>query len=132
MAGAALSARHKYAEALAAFERALAINERRFGKDYADSLDALLGQGESLVGLGRFKEALAPIERALKITTSGEPSPWGLAEARFALAEALWGSGGDRARAYRLAVDARAGMAAESNSLARRQVAEIDAWLARH
>ena len=130
--GAALRARHKPADALAAFERALAINERRFGPDYADSLDALLGVGESLVALGRFKEARAPIERALALAGGGEKSAWGLAEARFALAEALWGSGGDRTRAHRLAVDARAGMAAESNSIAQRQVAEIDAWLAQH
>ena len=130
--GAALHARHKDAEALTAFERVLQINERRFGKDYGDSLDALLGRGESLVALGRAREALAPIARALKITSSGEPNPWGLAEARFALAEAEWASGGDRARAHQLAVDARAGLASETNSLARRLLTEIDAWLARH
>ncbi|MGZ3426110.1 MAG: tetratricopeptide repeat protein [Polyangia bacterium] len=130
--GATLRARAKPAEALAAFQRALAINERRFGADYADSLDALLGIGESLVALGRPREALAPIERARRLAESGEQNQWGLAEARFALAEALWSSGGDRARARRLAVDARAGMAAESNSLAKRLLIEIDAWLARH
>jgi serine/threonine-protein kinase len=130
--GATLHARHKSAEALAAFQRALAINEQRFGPDYADSFDAMLGVGRSLVALGRAREALAPLERALKLITTGEPNEWGAADARFALAEALWASGGDRTRAHQLATDARAGMAPVSNAIARRQLAEIDAWLAQH
>jgi len=130
--GATLRALHKPADALAAFQRAIEINERRFGPDYADSFDALLGVGQSLVALGREREALAPIERVLKMATSGEPNVWGAAEARFALAKALWGSGGDRTRARALAVEARAGMAEVANAVARRQLAEIDAWLAQH
>ncbi|HSN32037.1 MAG TPA: tetratricopeptide repeat protein, partial [Ideonella sp.] len=130
--GATLHKRNKPAETLAAFQRALAINTARFGPDYPDSLDALLGEGESLVALGRPKEARAPIARALKMASSGEPQLWGQAEARFALAEALWASGGDRARAHALAVEARKGMAGETSTLARRLVADIDAWLAQH
>ena len=130
--GVALRERNKPDEALAAFQRVLAINEKRFGPNYPDSLDALLGEGESLVALGRPKEARAPIERALAMTSSGEPNPWGLAEARFALAEALWASGGDRARAHALAVAAKKGLASETNALARGLAGEIDAWLQQH
>ena len=130
--GAALRKDHKPAEALAAFQRSLAINDKRFGTDYADSLDDLLGIGESLVALDRPRDALPTIERALHLAESGEPSAWGIAEARFALAEALWASGGDRARARSLAAQARAGMAAEHNELAQDQLAEIDAWIAQH
>lgn len=130
--GATLRDLHKHEEALAAFHRALAINERRFGADYGDSLDAMLGSGESLLALGRPREALPFIEHALKIAGSGEPSQWGVAEARFAQAQALWQTGGDRARARQLARDAREGIAAETNTIARRQLAEIDAWLEKH
>jgi tetratricopeptide (TPR) repeat protein len=130
--GATLHARHKSAEALAVFQRALAINEQRFGPDYPDSFDAMLGVGKSLVALGRAREALGPLEHALEMITTGEPNEWGAADARFALAEALWASGGDRKRARKLATDARTGMAPVSNAVARRQLAAIDAWLAQH
>ncbi|HEY5944037.1 MAG TPA: serine/threonine-protein kinase [Kofleriaceae bacterium] len=130
--GAALRSHDKPAEALDAFQLALAINESHFGPDYGDSLYALLGIGESLLALNRPSDALPWIERALHLAESGEPSEWGVAEARFALAQALWASGGDRKRARTLAVSARAGMAVEHNAVARKQLAEIDAWIARH
>ncbi len=130
--GATLQAEHKSAEALAAFQRALVINDHRFGPSYVDSFDALLGEGKSLTSLGRPNDALAPIEKALEIATSGDPSDWSAADARFALAQALWDSGGDRKRARELAAAARTGMATVSDATAQRDLAEIDAWIAAH
>ena len=130
--GATLQGEHKAAEALAAFERALAINDKRFGPGYVDSFDALLGKGKALTALGRPKDALPSIEQALTIATTGDPSEWSAADARFALAEALWDSGGDRTRARALAAEARKGMTTVSDSTAQRDLAEIDAWIAAH
>ncbi|HEY6037239.1 MAG TPA: serine/threonine-protein kinase [Kofleriaceae bacterium] len=130
--GTTLQAEHKSAEALAAFQRALDINTQRFGADYVDSFDALLGEGKALTSLGRPREARAPLEHALKIATSGEPSAWSTADAKFALAAALWEVGRDRKRARQLAAEARTGMAGVSDSVAHRTLAEIDEWLTRH
>jgi tetratricopeptide (TPR) repeat protein len=129
--GAALRAHDKPAEALEAYQRALAINDQRFGTDYTDSLDALLGLGQSLVALKRPAEAISMIERASDLADRADDA-WGRADAQFSLATALWDSGRDRARARRLAAESRVGMATVHNAFARKQLIEIDEWLAKH
>lgn len=130
--GAALRSDNKPAEALVAFQRALEINDKRFGTSYPDSLDALLGTGEALVALGRPTEAFPALERALHFVESSDSSAWSLAEARFAMAEALWDTGRDRPRARQLAAAAHAGMADVHNAMAGKLGVEIDAWIAAH
>ena len=51
-----------------------------------------------------------------------------VAEARFLVAEALWGTGGDRHRALDLAARARAGFAA-AGPAGRKPLAELDHWM---
>ncbi|WP_394828631.1 protein kinase domain-containing protein [Pendulispora albinea] len=64
--------------------------------------------GEASEQLGRLPEALAALERAEKLLEEGTTKPWPEYRAgiRFALARVLWRTGGDRARARRLADEA--------------------------
>jgi tetratricopeptide (TPR) repeat protein/predicted Ser/Thr protein kinase len=118
-------------EAIPVFQRTLEVME-------ASDIDPssawlpypLTGMGQSLLALGRPGEAVGPLERALVIRDRIETFPLPRGETRFALARALWDSGGDRARARALAKSARAEY--ESATSAAKTVAEIDAWLAAH
>jgi hypothetical protein len=58
-----------------------------------------------------------------------EKDPILLAETRFALAQAVWESGGDGAHAVSLAATARKEYAAEHASS---ELGKVDAWLAAH
>jgi len=78
------------------------------------------------VELGRAAEAIAPLERAIKIAEPSQKAS-DLARPRFALARALWDSGGDRARATDPAKQARAGFAAEGPN-EKRRMARMKAW----
>jgi hypothetical protein len=51
------------------------------------------------------------------------------AESRFYLARALWGSGGDRQKARRLAREAREDFSADGRE---KDVKTVDEWLARN
>jgi hypothetical protein len=54
-----------------------------------------------------------------------------LAEARFALAQALWGAGRDRPRALRLA-DATRSVYEAAGARGHDKLVTVDEWLARH
>jgi hypothetical protein len=88
------------------------------------------GDGSSpcspLVALGRASEAIAPLERALRMRKANEPDPSLVADTRFALARALWDSDSDRARTRKLSEEARK---AYAKAKAGKEVAEVDAWL---
>jgi eukaryotic-like serine/threonine-protein kinase len=87
----------------------------------------LTGSGVALIGLRHAKEALEPLTAALRIRERSE-TPELAAETRFALARAIWESGGDRRRARASAEMARAEYAKTVNGA--RDVAKIGAWLA--
>jgi tetratricopeptide (TPR) repeat protein/tRNA A-37 threonylcarbamoyl transferase component Bud32 len=116
--------------AMPMIERARAINEAAFGPDHTRTIDVLQLLGEALVELGRPSEAIAPLERALAAgdTSPGEPNDGGYS--RFSLARALWNSGGDRARAVKLAEQAEAIFADDEDDAATRVA--IREWLASH
>jgi tetratricopeptide (TPR) repeat protein len=116
----------RFGDALPLYQQALAIQQRGLPPDQFDFAPVLIGLGECQLELGRPAEALAPLERAIKIA---EPTqkPSDLARPRFALARALWDSGGDRARATDLAKQARAAFAAEGPN-EKRRMARIRAW----
>jgi tetratricopeptide (TPR) repeat protein len=90
-----------------------------------------LGRGEALVDLGRYEEAVAPLESTLsKLAEVTSP----LAEelrprAQFALAQALRGTGGDEARAVSLATAARDRWSGRKDQLTLDRLGRIEAFL---
>src|SRR6202042_2103569 len=95
----ALRANRDAARALV--EDRLALESYRKGYREEDDIHAwpLTGEGEDLILLGRPREAIAPLERAEALRVQKNARAFDLAETRFALAEAVWNAGGDRARA---------------------------------
>jgi tetratricopeptide (TPR) repeat protein len=90
----------------------------------------LTALGKTLLADGRAAEAIAPLERAVRIRERAEAHRDLLAESQFALARARWIAGGDHAAARTLAVaarDAYRGMPAQAKN-----AAEVDGWLAAH
>jgi len=100
-----------------------------------DLRQPLTGLGLDLWMLGRAEEALDPLERALaigskmKLRTARADSAW-------ALARALWDSKADRARAAKLAEEARVAYRAHVAQFGSKYLAavadEIDLWLRDH
>jgi tetratricopeptide (TPR) repeat protein/predicted Ser/Thr protein kinase len=120
----------RFADALADFRRAEALYQRVTPP--VEAPQTLFGEGACLVGLGRAKEAVPILERALPRAIA-EHDPDTIAEVHFALGRALWDGGGDRVRAHALATQARgefAGFAPLRYNRAR--LSMIDAWLATH
>jgi tetratricopeptide (TPR) repeat protein len=111
------------------FERALGVWEAAYGADHPLVGHALTGIGQSLVALGRPTEALSPLERALLLRQSQNTDPALVASTRFALAQALAASGGDRSRAVELANAATVGFHEARDREAER---EVSAWLLAH
>jgi tetratricopeptide (TPR) repeat protein len=92
----------RYSEARERFKRALALQEKALGPDHPELAWLLLGQGQVALDQHRPAEAVAPLERALKL------APELLRPAvQFGLAQALWDTNRDRARAVDLATQAR-------------------------
>jgi tetratricopeptide (TPR) repeat protein len=123
-----LNAMGRHGEALPLFQRSLAIVAADMGAQTTWAAYALTGEGLTLVLLGRPREGVAPLERALAIRDKHETLPLPRAETRFALARALWDADLDRTRAVALAVGARAEL--RRAPAATRQAAEVDGWLA--
>jgi tetratricopeptide (TPR) repeat protein len=126
--GECLNPLHRHAEAEAAFRRSLAIFERDLGHDHPNLAYPLTGLGISLVGQGKAREALVPLEQALALRTRSGADPTLTAETWFGLATAIAGTRDDLPAALALARAARAAFAAAPGRQ-RRQL-EIDAWLA--
>jgi tetratricopeptide (TPR) repeat protein len=94
-------------------------------KNESDLALALVGLGDIAVRGGHPGDAIAPLERALPIEEKAGQVD--LPKAQFLLAQALWASGGDRARADRLAQAAEERFAAQKRDELR---AEIASWRA--
>jgi tetratricopeptide (TPR) repeat protein len=95
---------------------------------------SLTGIGLDLLLLGRAKEAVDPLERAVKERASGGALPFEIAESRFALARALWATG-ETGRARTLAVEAKDALAEDAQrygSWYAGAKSEIERWLAEH
>jgi tetratricopeptide (TPR) repeat protein len=120
----ALNALHRYEEARATCERALEIWRRAAASSFYEGW-TLMMLGESLVGLGRPADAVAPLERA-KSLLKDDPSTF-LYEVRFALARALAASPSERSRGVALAREALTGYRRLDHNAA--QISEIDDWL---
>ncbi len=103
------------------YGRAVDAFDEAYGPAHADTAAPLLGQGEMRLLLDDADGAVASLERAAALARGGPFE----ASARFALARALWESGGDRVRAHDLAVQA-------IESLAGEERASAEAWTSAH
>jgi hypothetical protein len=114
--------------ALLSYQRSIALLEPAVGAEHPDLAEGLTGMGLANLKLAQARRALPVLERALEIQLANPGDPLGQARTEFALARALVGTGGDRVRAHALATHARAAYAA--NEGAKKETAELDAWLA--
>jgi len=118
-------------DALARGQAAVDALSTAMGRDDAAILDAWLVIGRAELALGAPERALAPLERALEITRDRVLLPERVAAVEHALADAVWRSGRDHARAIALAEAARDRLAPDDpRQRARRE--QVDQWLARH
>ncbi len=116
-------------EALAEAERTSAAMEKAPSPGPALP-EALTIAGRASVALGQAANAIAPLERALALEQAAAGAA-ALAGTRFALARALWDANRDRARARALAREARQAYA-DAGAAGQADLAEVDAWLAKH
>jgi len=119
-------ARGAFADAIEAHEKALAIWEGAFDGDHPKVGTALSDLGMARLDAEDFEEAVRVLERALKIRVAAEKRKEKIGETRFALARAIEGAGGDKARALALAREARG----ELRDGEPEELAKLDAWLA--
>jgi tetratricopeptide (TPR) repeat protein/predicted Ser/Thr protein kinase len=95
------------AVALPAFTRAVAIVEKNSGAEALELTPLLTGLGQAQLSTGDAAGAVKTLERALRIWGERQNYRHLLPSAHFALARALWETGGDKARARALAEKAR-------------------------
>ena len=114
-------------DAIARYQRALAIEEAALGKDHPNVAVTLTNLGIAYETKGDYAGALVQLERAVTIFAGQRTLDSG--QAQFALARVLHASG-QRARALRLARVAREIFAAAGSDAAD-SLAELDTWLAK-
>ena len=115
------------AEALAAYDRALAVFEAA-GPDHPMTAYALNGIGSTHLRAGRPDLALAPLERALAIRRAAETPAGELGITLLFLSRALGGAGADTERVLALALEAEPLLAAAGPKVAVEH-AEAVAWI---
>jgi eukaryotic-like serine/threonine-protein kinase len=130
--GEVLLALGRAQEAVAVFEDAISrwpsVGDRK-GNLFSYPLTGL---GQARLARGEPRLAIAPLERALSLREALPGNVADVAETRFALARALWDASRERARARKLAKDARAEYATALDAQAKSEGQRIDAWLASH
>ena len=109
----------------------LAVAEPLVPPDYPDLAWPLLLEGEILMAQHSPGRAIPLLERSAALRDAGRVAPELRGASTFGLARALWQAGRDRARACELAVRAL-GLYREQPKGFEAQVAEIEAWIARH
>jgi tetratricopeptide (TPR) repeat protein len=97
------------------------------GPEHAWTAYPLTALGRTLLAEGRSREAVAILQRALRIRESSEPNAELVAETRFALARALWFFADERRTAEKLAIAARESYRKLPKH--EKQVGDIDVWL---
>jgi eukaryotic-like serine/threonine-protein kinase len=126
--GEALELLGRYAEAEKDFRAAADRATELFGADHYRTAIALGDLGKVLLDEGRPSEALPILEKTVQIRERSDLSLENVAEARFALARALWETRQDRPRALALAAAGRDSYA--KLPWHRKDFTEIDTWLA--
>ena len=113
--------------------RAVELLERTQGASFPELSRPLIAQGLLALARERPGEAIAPLERTLALVRESWEPPAEYTELRLALAEALWASGGDRARARALVDEVTGRLAEVAGSAGHdRWLADAERWLAAH
>lgn len=103
------------------------ILSNTFGSEHPLYAYAANAEGVILLLMGRPRQALEPLETAVRIREGVTTDPLVLAQSRFSLAKALWAVGADRDRALRLVEKARADFVAEGER-ASEDLQLMEAW----
>jgi len=120
------------AEARDAFARAIDIIERAtHRKDDPDLIPMLVGLGDAQLASGDPASAVATFERAFTVWGDSRTDEHLRPDAEYGLARALWDSGGDKARAKKLAAQARDGYLANKGPWLPK-ADEVQQWLKKH
>jgi hypothetical protein len=119
------------ADSLQGARLGLAMSEKAYGVGHPQTGFAFAEIGQTLLAMHRAKEALPALERAVALLLERKVSDLDLAAPRFALAQALWSTGGDRKRAVELADAAHAAWQ-EAGGPAHDSASHAHAWLASH
>ncbi len=115
------------------FRRALQIMEKALGADHPEVAYPLQGLAEVALAQQQFESVRAYAERALAIRERSKVAPELVASVRILLAQALWPDRSQRARARRLAEQARDAWAAiGAPGSYENLLTETEAWLAEH
>jgi tetratricopeptide (TPR) repeat protein len=118
----------RYSDALADYERALALYRSSGLASHPGAIAALVGLGRVYLERGNGVAALPVLKQA--VTALGADGvPFDRVEARFSLAQALSMTGNDQARARELALEARAFYREQPAHAG--DVREIEAWFSK-
>lgn len=118
----------RYTEAVAAYKKVLEVFTRRLGPSHPYLAYPEVGLGRCALGRRQYALAGKWLEAGLsRMSVRGVFSPLDVAEARFALAQALAAGGGDRVRARQLATEALEGLGSSGADATLRR--RIEAWL---
>jgi len=116
-------------DAIGAYDEALKVLAQGVPDDHDFVADALRGRGIAYLRAGDTDKAIADLEKAVSLYTANPQTIGGVrlsfAQARFALAQALWTTGSRAARIGELLTDARAAFV---EVRADDDVKELDAW----
>jgi tetratricopeptide (TPR) repeat protein len=118
-------------DAQAHLRKALELRERSYPAEHRLVALALTQLGEAELLRRDAGAALPLLERALAAREHKLEDPTNLARIRFALARALWETGGDRKRAVELAASAHVAFSARAAGF-KRQLLAVGDWLAHH
>ncbi len=118
----------RYTEALKYYQRVARIQGAQQDDVFGWWTGSLMDLAEVYLALGRPRDALVPLEKALTGWERARPRMNEAAALRFQLAEALWESDVDRPRAVRMATEARE-MARQRGHAARHLLSMVEGWL---
>jgi eukaryotic-like serine/threonine-protein kinase len=116
---------HEWDAAIASATHRAEILTKTYGAESPLLASPTTQIGQAYLHKGDTKRAVATLERALALGAKRDAEPAKLADTKESLALAILANHGDRARAYRLAAEARAVYAAEGES-GKEDLANID------
>jgi tetratricopeptide (TPR) repeat protein len=128
--GEVLNALGRFSNAEEAFEKAQRILRKNVGPTHPEVAFALHGLGVSKAAQGMPGAAIPLFEEALRIRHKPFSDPVLAADTQFALAQALWAAGPNRANAHALATSALKTYRSAHGRNTRAQA--VESWLSNH